>query len=141
MASRHLTLRLDETTLERLDAESKRTGTSRSQLARDLLDEGLRMQAHPGIVFRSGPAGRRAGLALGPDIWEVARVFLHLDATGDALLEQTATLTGLSVQQVHVALRYYVEFSQEIDDWIRRIDAEATQAEEIWLREQALVQR
>lgn len=27
------------------------------------------MDEHPGIVFRSGPAGRRAGLAGGPDIW------------------------------------------------------------------------
>ncbi|RIK35567.1 MAG: hypothetical protein DCC58_20330, partial [Chloroflexi bacterium] len=58
-------------------------GTTRSHLARKLLDEGLRMQAHPGVVFRSRPAGRRAGLALGPDIWEVARVFRQLDATGD----------------------------------------------------------
>lgn len=141
VASRHLTIRLDEDILERLDAESRRAGTSRSQLARDLLDEGLRTQAHPGIVFRSGPAGRRAGLTLGPDVWEVARVFLHVDASGDALLEQTAALTGLAVQQVQVALRYYAEFPQEIDTWISRVDDEATQAEESWLREQALVQR
>jgi hypothetical protein len=49
-------------------------GETRSQLALRLIDEGLRMDAHPGIVFRPGPAGRRPGLMAGPDVWEVARV-------------------------------------------------------------------
>lgn len=99
------------------------------------------MQAHPGVVFRSRPAGRRAGLALGPDIWEVARVFRQLDATGDDLLQTTAALTGLATQQVHIALRYYAEFSDEIDAWIARVDAEADHAEQAWRREQALIRR
>ncbi len=63
MSSKHLSVRLEQDTLERLDAESRRTGQSRSQLAKTLLDEGLRMETHPGIVFRSGPAGRRPALA------------------------------------------------------------------------------
>lgn len=141
MTSRHLTLRLDKATLDRLDAESRRAGTTRSSLARELLDEGLRMQAHPGVVFRSGPAGRRASLALGPDIWEVARVFRHLDATREELVRTTAELTGLDEQQVHIALRYYAEFPEKIDAWIERVDAEADLAEQAWLREQALIQR
>ena len=29
------------------------------------------MDDHPGIVFRDGPTGRRAGLAAGPAVWEV----------------------------------------------------------------------
>jgi hypothetical protein len=28
------------------------------------------MMAHPGIVFKDGPSGRRAALAFGPDVWE-----------------------------------------------------------------------
>jgi hypothetical protein len=82
------------------------------------------MQAHPGVVFRSGPAGRRAGLALGPDIWEVARVFRQLEAAGDELLQQAAALTGLTRQQVLTALHYYAEYPDEIDAWIQRVDAE-----------------
>lgn len=99
------------------------------------------MQAHPGVVFRSGPAGRRAGLALGPDVWEVARVFRQLDAAGDELLQTTAALTGLAVQQVLFAMRYYAEFSEEIDAWIARVDEEADRAEQAWRREQALIRR
>jgi hypothetical protein len=29
------------------------------------------MNAHPGIVCRDGPAGRRPGVVGGPDVWEV----------------------------------------------------------------------
>lgn len=29
------------------------------------------MDDHPGIVFSDQPTGRRAGLAVGPDGWEV----------------------------------------------------------------------
>ena len=42
-----------------------------SSIGERQIDEGLRMEAHPGIVFRNGPSGRRAGLAAGPDVWEV----------------------------------------------------------------------
>ena len=40
-----------------------------SSIGERQIDEGLRMEAHPGIVFRNGPSGRRAGLAAGPDVW------------------------------------------------------------------------
>jgi hypothetical protein len=139
--SRHLTLRLDPDTLERLDAQSQRAGQARSELARTLLEEGLRMQAHPGIVFRSGPAGRRPGLAGGPDVWEVARVLRGVGAKGEAAVTRTAELTGLSPAQVRVALRYYAEYPREIDDWLRRVDEEAEWAEAAWRREQDLLQR
>lgn len=141
MPSRHLTLRLEPDTFERLDAQSRRAGQPRSELARTLLEEGLRMQAHPGIVFRSGPAGRRPGLAGGPDVWEVARVLRGVGAKGDDAVVRTAELTGLSPAQVRAALRYYAEYPREIDDWLRRVDEEADQAEAAWRREQDLLQR
>ena len=33
----------------------------------------MRMTEHPGVVFREGPTGRRAGLVGGADVWEVVR--------------------------------------------------------------------
>ena len=48
-------------------------GLSLSAAANMLVDEGLRMMEHPGVLFRPGPTGRRAGLAAGPDVWEVVR--------------------------------------------------------------------
>jgi hypothetical protein len=140
MATGHLSIRLDLGTIERLDAESKRSGRTRSELARTLIEEGLRMERHPGIVFRSGPSGRRPGLAGGPDVWEVIRVFREV-SSGEQRVEDTASLTGLSPSQVMAAARYYAEFADEINAWISRIDEEAASAESLWRREQTLLQR
>lgn|GEM_PF-292681 len=134
MPSRHLSLRLDADTFDRLEEQSRQTKQPRSQVAKVLLDEGLRMDAHPGILFRSGPAGRRPGLAGGPDVWEIARVFQSLPERGEEALRRTAELTGLVPEQVRVALRYYADYPDEIDEWIRRVDAEATRAEDAWQR-------
>lgn len=133
--SRHLSVRVEEDVVERLDVESRRLGRSRSWLAKRLLDEGLRMERHPGIVFRSGPAGRRPGLMGGPDVWEVARVA----AGGGNTWEEVAELTGLSQEQVGVALRYYAEHRDEIDAWIRMVDQEAERAEADWRRQHELL--
>lgn len=139
MSSRHLSVRLEEETFERLEAESRRVGQSRSQLARTLLNEGLRMETHPGIIFRSGPAGRRPGLAGGPDIWEVVRAFKGVEAQGENALRRTAKLTGLTLEQLRVVLRYYADYRDEIDDWVRRAEEEATRAEAAWRREQEIL--
>ena len=144
-ASRHLSLRLRRELYERLDATAlaarTATGESRSSLAARLIDEGLRMQAHPGIVFRSGPAGRRPALVAGPDVWEVARVLAEVreaDAsdrpdegnreTIEHALVVTAERTGLALHQVRAVARYYATFADEVDDWIATVDAEADAA-------------
>jgi hypothetical protein len=47
---------------------------SKARVAERLIEEGLRIEEElPGIVFRSGPTGRRAGIAGGHDVWEIAR--------------------------------------------------------------------
>lgn len=141
MSTHHITLRIESGTLARLDAQSQKTGQSRSHLAKTLLEEGLRIEAHPGIIFRPGPAGRRPGLAGGPDVWEVARLFQGIDVAGDEAIRHIAITADLSPEQVRTALRYYVDFQDEIDDWIRRVDEEAEQAEAAWHRQQALLGR
>jgi hypothetical protein len=139
MGNRHLSVRIDEGTFERLDAESRRVRESRSQLAKGLLEEGLRMREHPGIVFRSGPAGRRAALADGPDVWVVARVLRGIGPGTRDVIERTAELTGLDARQVRIAARYYAAYGDEVDEWLRQLDEEAEQARESWLRERALI--
>ena len=141
MVTRHLSVRLEAETFERLEARSQQVGQPISQLARTLLEEGLRMQAHPGIVFRDGPTGRRPGPVGGPDVWEVARVFKGVEGVGEARLRETAELTGLRPEQVRTAFRYYADRAAEIDDWLRRVDAEADRAGAAWQREQALLEQ
>ena len=137
MTSRHLSLRLELATFERLEAESRRVGQTRSQVAKTLLEEGLRTQRHPGVTFRAGPAGHRPGIAGGPDVWEIVRVVKGVHGRGSDALALMAELTGLTPEQVRTALRYYAEYPDEIDAWIQRVDEEATEAEAAFLREQA----
>lgn len=141
MPTRHLSIRLESETFDRLDQRSRRAGQSRSELAKTLLEEGLRMDSHPGIVFRSGPAGRRPALAAGPDVWEVIRVFRGLESSGEDTLKQTAERAGLSLGQARTAVRYYADFPEEIDAWIERVDEEAERLEAAWRREQEILNR
>ena len=139
MANEHRTIQVTESILERLDAESSQLGMTRSELAMTLLEEGLRIQAHPGIVFRSGPAGRRPGLVCGMDIWEIASVIRAYAETSDTWVDQVTALTSTPPNNVLIAYRYYLEYRDEIDAWIRRNDESAERAEDAWRRKQALI--
>ena len=51
-----LSIRFDEAVLTRLrHRASAMTGGNTSALAQRLVDEGLRMADHPGVVFKDGP--------------------------------------------------------------------------------------
>ena len=118
-----LTIELDGAALERLDEHCGEEGCSRSEAARTLIEEGLRMAKHPGIVFHPGPTGRRASLSDGPDVWEAAYSFVQapLDTDEDAvsLIFEIAGMMELTYEQVRTALRYYLEYGDEIRERIR----------------------
>lgn len=61
-------------------------------------------------------------------MWEIARVHRDLDASGEKGVEKTARLTGLALHQVRAAVRYYEEFTDEVDAWIDEIDRQAEEA-------------
>lgn len=140
MATRHLSLRIDEETFERLSRQGRSQGQSVSETARTLLEEGLRQHDHPLITFRGGPAGRRAGVIGGPDVWEIVRVLRDRSSTDSVTLELAASSLDLTTRQVEAALGYYADFPAEIDDWLARVDDEAERAEAAWHRQQALLQ-
>jgi uncharacterized protein (DUF433 family) len=135
--SRQFSARLDASIVERLDRRGGRSGTNRSRLAERYIDEGMRMEDHPGIVFRDGPTGRRAALAGGPDVWEVMGTIRAGGVSGDAALEAAAEWGSLTVGQVRAAVSYYSEYPDEIDERIRRNVEEADAAEAAWRREQS----
>ncbi len=95
------------------------------------------MEDHPGIVFRDGPTGRRAGLAAGPDVWEVVGALRSTGLDGDEAIAMTAEWAGLTVRQVRDAVGYYDEYPAEIDERIRLNDEDTDAAERGW-REQSL---
>jgi hypothetical protein len=131
MATKHLTLRVDQDSLRQLDDESRRQRVTRSELAKRFIDEGLRMEAHPGIVFRSGPTGRRAALADGPDIWEVVQNFSDWEDQKHAATERVGA-SSLYPHQIRQALRYYAEFPDEIDERIKQNQEAADRSYNAW---------
>lgn len=90
------------------------------------------MDEHPGIVFRSGPAGRRPGLVDGPDVWEIVAVHRSFDD-----VERTADWLEQPVSAIEAALRYYEAHRAEIEEWIRRNEEAAEAAERVARARQA----
>jgi hypothetical protein len=129
--------RWDVDVLARLKRRSKLAGTNKSRLAERYVDEGTRMDEHPGIVFRDGPTGRRAALAGGPDVWEVMATLKGGEARGEEAISAAAELLGLTESQVRVVVRYYGSYPEEIDERVRRNLEEADAAEAAWRRGQA----
>jgi hypothetical protein len=119
-------------------------GLSLSAAANMLVDEGLRMMEHPGVLFRPGPTGRRAGLAAGPDVWEVVRAVRSARAAEPELSEQEllamlAENTGVPVRMIRVATGYWAAYPEEIDAEIAAADAAEQSAEQAWRRERELL--
>lgn len=118
--------RYPSVTIERLERRAHREGSSRSALIQRYVAEGLEMDEHPGIIFRSGPAGRRPGLSGGPDVWEVVAVYESFSDVG-----RTADWLDQPLSAIETALRYYDSNREQIDDWIRRNEEAAVAAERV----------
>jgi hypothetical protein len=134
--SRQFSARLDQSVVNRLEQRGARAGLNKSRLAERYIEEGMRMEDHPGVVFRDGPAGRRAGLAGGPDLWEVVAAVRSSGLEGESALASAAEWGGLTMVEVRTAVRYYAEYQAEIDERIDRNLEEADAAAERWQLEQ-----
>lgn len=136
-ATQTFSARWDAGVVERLARRSELAGTNKSRLAERYVDEGTRMDEHPGVVFRDGPTGRRAALAAGPDVWEVMATLKSGKARGEEAIVATAELLELTESQVRIAVRYYGAYPEEIEQRIARNLEDADAAEATWRREQA----
>ena len=109
-----------------------------SALVTELLEEGLRVRRFPGVVFRDGPAGRRAGLVGGPDVWEVVRDVRAAPGRGQAKVRRVAADAALSESQVRLAVDYYAAFPAEIDARLDTEERAAAQLRELVSRRERL---
>jgi|ERR1022692_807241 hypothetical protein len=138
-------VRFDTTVADRLSSfAAANPGMSLSSAANRLVDEALRMSEHPGILFRPGPTGRRAGLTAGPDIWEIVRAVrsgraAEPDLPEDDLLAMVAENTGLTVRAIHVAVRYWASYPDEINAEMAAAEIADAAAEDAWRRERQLL--
>ena len=91
----------------------------------------MRSDAHPGVAFREGPAGRRAVVAGGPDVWEVVRAVRSARAAepgldSDELLTVVSENTGVPSRHLRIAIAYYTDYPDEVDE----VMADANRAEQ-----------
>jgi hypothetical protein len=134
-----LSIRFDAALLARLRARARTAGANTSALAQRLVDEGLRMADHPGVVFKDGPSGRRAALAYGPDVWEVVKFLGEVDERGPAALRAAAEVFAMDVNRVASAVSYYGEYREEIDAEIDAAEEASRRAEHAWRVQQRLI--
>ena len=106
-----------------------------------LIDEGLRREAHPGVTFRDGPSGRRAGLIAGPDVDEVIRTLREFQAEGQLgdPIDAVAGSMTLSPDQVRTAVAYYADHADEIDTRLTANQQAADELEAAWRRQQEIL--
>lgn len=111
-----MTLRLPAAIKHALRRQAAREGVTQTGLAERYLEESIRVAEHPGVVFRSGPAGRRPSVVGGPDVWEIVETF---QAEGRDVVA-TARYLSLPVGLARAAIDYYADYREEIDQWISR---------------------
>jgi hypothetical protein len=132
-------IRIESTTLRALRRRSGQTGEPIVRLAQRYIGEGMRLDGHPGIAFRDGPAGRRAVTIGGPDVWEVIVAARSASERGERLVGALAERIGVPVERIRVAVRYYAEYPEEIDRFITMVEEEAEQLERTLENERRLL--
>ncbi len=112
-------MRLRQSVREHLEAWAARGRRSVSEVAQELIEEGIRMRECPGIYFASEPAGRTAKIAgTGLAVWEVLRDYVQ-----DQDIERVRRAFGqLSQAQITAAVMYGGRYSAEIR---REVEANA----------------
>lgn len=132
-------IRIGSSTLDALRERSEQSGEPIVRLAQRYIDEGMRIDRHPGIVFRDGPAGRRAVLVGGPDVWEVVAAARCAPERGERLIAALAERVGIPKEKIRTAIRYYGEHPEEIDRFIEFAEEEAERLELTLERERHLI--
>ncbi len=122
MARTTTSVRLDDELRDRLGVAAAAEGTTVTELIERFVREGLASAAHPGIVFKPGPSGRRVALAGGPDVWEIAAALRHVSGREAKRVATLADQLGLHERQIVIALNYAAAHRDEIEERIRAND-------------------
>ena len=124
---------MGDSLLEEVRRIARRRATSLSSVVQGFTEEGVKASLVPGIVFRDGLSGRRAGVAGSLDVWEVVQ---SAREAGSVQPSELADEIGVPEHAVTIALDYYSRYPQEIDEWIADAAAEAEEARAAWARRQ-----
>jgi uncharacterized protein (DUF433 family) len=132
----HQSFRLPRGLLDRLRGHAARAQASQASLVARYIEEGIKLDTYPLIVFRDSPVGRRAMLE-GSRL-DVAQIIQTLRNEGGSV-EAAAKYLDLTPAQVRACIRYYADNEEEVRGFSERMDAENERLRASWEREQALL--
>jgi len=124
--------------MELLDERAGQLAQSRNSLAERLLDEGLRTERHPLIVFREGASGLRRPALVGTRlyVWQIVDTVRESENSVAAAADYLA----LPAHHVQAAIDYYADFTDEVDqDRAQQGDFERRERER-WERSQRVLE-
>lgn len=128
MPTRATSYRLDPVVKARLESRALTEGVSERAFLERLAREGLDMLDHPGVVYRDGPSGRRAALAVGPDVWQVVSALRHTSGSAEERVAVLSEQFDLHPRHIRVAIDFAAAHREEIDAEVRANDEAADRA-------------
>lgn len=127
-AVRATSYRLDPEIKQRLQRQAAAEEISERALLERLVCEGLDALHHSGIVYRDGPTGRRAALAMGPDVWEVVSALRHTKGAQERRVATLAEQFGLHPRHIRTAIDFAASHPDVIAVQVAANDAAAEEA-------------
>ena len=125
MATVQKSMRIPEELVKEVQTIAQESGKEFSTMARELLEEAIKMRCCPGIIFSEGVSGYRARIAgSGREAWEV---IANYKSVGEDFERLRNIYHWLTEQQLRAAIGYYRKYPGEIDQLITQ--------NESWTRE------
>ena len=131
--------RISDTARARLASRAAREGMTVTALLDQLIIESTDQLDHPGIVFRGPAHDRRAGLAAGPDVWEIIARLQELEGSEEQRINVLAAESDLHPRLIRIALDYAAEHTDEIRERIDRNRAMAERSRQTARQREALL--
>jgi hypothetical protein len=141
MATRATSYRLDPAVKARLERQAALEGITERALLERLVSEGLDTLHHPGVVYRDGPTGRRAALAVGPDGWEVVSALRHTTGDAEDRIAALAEQFDLHPRHIRTAIDFAAAHHDVIEAEVKANDLAAEEARELASRRADLMAR
>lgn len=130
MPTRATSYRLDPAVKRRLEQQAAALSMAERALLERLVSEGLDIQDYPGVVYRDGPSGRRAALAVGPDIWEVASALRFTEGSPQERIDALAEQFDLHPRHIGIAIDFFANHRAVIEAEVAANDEAAERAQE-----------
>lgn len=127
--ARSTSFRISEDTRALLTGQAMRRGVTVTSLLEQLVLEGTTQLDHPDLVFRGPIHDRRAGLASGPDVWEVVVRLQELPGSEQERIDLLCEESDLSPREARVALDYAAQNPGPIRARIERHHAEISRSQ------------